>query len=301
MSLSVNLFDKSVKTRSTGCAFFGKPAESITTPYVNLSIQLNTTCNGKCKFCEYHDNQVRNFDYGKLSEVVAEIQRNVRLFKLNFTGGEPTLDMNHFERVITICDSGFNHKLGEFTVNTNGIHLLDLLPYMDTISYIALSRHHWDDSINNSIFGTDTVAQSNDIKRFFDKFGDKHFKLHARCNLMRGYIDSPDKIATYLEHSMDLGINWFGLVTLIDLNQWCKDNEVVADKLLEDSRFLRNQLWERYEAGKVECRCADYIYVKNAKLAIFYHRIFCNSALSDGQLVYDGHNLRLGFSGEIIY
>ena len=118
---------------------------------------------------------------------------------------------------------------------------------------------------------------------------------------MRGYIDSPDKIATYLEHSMDLGINWFGLVTLIDLNQWCKDNEVVADKLLEDSRFLRNQLWERYEAGKVECRCADYIYVKNAKLAIFYHRIFCNSALSDGQLVYDGHNLRLGFSGEIIY
>lgn len=301
MSVEVSLFDTKVSVRHTGCSFWGRQAEKIATPYVNLSIQLNSICNGNCPFCEYHADSNLEFNYEKLKEIISELESKVDLFKLNFTGGEPTLDMNHFERVLTICDSGFNHKLGEFTVNTNGIHLLDLLPHMDTISYIALSRHHWDDSINNSIFGTDTVAQSDDIKRFFDKFGDKHFKLHARCNLMRGYIDSPDKIATYLEHSMDLGINWFGLVTLIDLNQWCRDNEVVADKLLEDSRFLRNQLWERYEAGKVECRCADYIYVKNAKLAIFYHRIFCNSALSDGQLVYDGHNLRLGFSGEIIY
>lgn len=301
MSGEISLFDTKVSVRDTGCSFWGRQAEKIVTPYVNLSIQLNSICNGNCPFCEYHADSNLEFNYEKLKEIISELESKVDLFKLNFTGGEPTLDMHHFEKVLSICDSGFHGDLGEFTVNTNGIHLNDLVQYMDKISFIALSRHHWDDEINNSIFKTNSVAQSKDIVKFFEKFGDKHFKLHARCNLIRGYIDTPDKIAQYLDKSLDIGIIWFGLVTLINLNQWCRDNEVVADKLLDDPRFLKNQLWERYENGKIECQCADYLYVNNAKMAIFYHRIFCNSALSDGQLVYDGQHLRLGFGGKIIY
>lgn len=299
--MGITLFNSEVDTREYGCSFWGAEPKHIDTPYINLSIQLNTACNGKCKFCEYHTDCKNSFNFDKLREIASEIYNKTRLFKLNFTGGEPTLDIDRFDKALHICDTELHGNLGEFTVNTNGIHLDKLLPYMDKISYVALSRHHWDDKINNEIFGTNSVAQALDIEEFLTKCKTSTFKLHLRCNLIKGYVDTTDKIAKYLSEMTKIGVQWFGLVTLLDLNDWCLNHTVVADKLLDDPRFSMNQLWERYENNKLECRCGDYLYTQDGRLAIFYHRIFSNSSLNAGQLVFDGTYLRQGFGGKIIY
>ncbi len=64
------------------------------------------------------------------------------------------------------------------SVNTNGSRLKDL-EGIDVLDNIALSRHHYDDEINNQIFGINTA--DTDI---LDSFKDKH-KLHLSCNLIK--------------------------------------------------------------------------------------------------------------------
>lgn len=91
------------------------------------------------------------------------------------------------------------------------------------------------------------------------------------------------------------------------LNKFCTDNVVLDNQLFDNKRFFLTEDWKRYEPNKngvdeVVCRCNDHIYVtKTGRMVRFYNRIFNNCNLNDGQLVYDGQNLRLGFSGDIIY
>lgn len=306
----IELFGKRVEIRKADCLLYDEPPRDISRDRVNLFIQLNNSCNANCKYCEYHGRDIggigKNFNYSKLAEIMQEIHSHVSLGKLNFTGGEPTLDMGHFDKTMQVCVDNSHSDLGLFTINTNGIHLKELMQYMNYVDYIALSRHHYDDEKNFEIFGTDTVPTSRDILEFQIefKYNKKRnpYRLNGRCNLIKGYIDSIEEVKKYLEWCASVNMLWIGLVTLMPLNKYCKDNEVLADGLISDPEFLRNQVWKRWEQGSVECQCADYIYTsKNNKLVIFYNRIFCNKDLKAGQLVYDGQNLRLGFSGEIIY
>ena len=178
---------------------------------------------------------------------------------------------------------------------------MKLQKYIDKIDSIGLSRHHYNDEINYSIFGTRTVANSGIIREFQASSTNK-YKLHSRCNLIHGYIDDIDSVKKYLENSAELGIIWAGFVTLMPLNQFCKDNEVCSKGLFSDTDFYRNELWNRFENNKLECQCADYLYVtERGKIIKFYNRIFCNNELNAGQLVFDGEYLRQGFGGEIIY
>lgn len=312
----IELFNTQIEIRKTDCKLLDDPIRIIDPPCVNLYIQLNNSCNANCLFCEYHgEDNSNSFNYSKLAEIIKEIQLRVNIGKLNFTGGEPTLNMKHFDKVMHTCMDSTNSYNWEVTINTNGIHLQELLNYMQYIDYISLSRHHYDDERNFEIFQSRQLPTSADIQRFILEYSlnkgkmatrgknlHNPYQLNGRCNLIKGYIDSTSEIRKYLDWCGMVGMRWIGLVTLMPLNEYCRSHETCANSLISNIEdFKQTQIWRRFEDKKVECQCANYIYNTNGKMILFYHRIFCNNTLKAGQLVYDGQNLRLGFGGEVIY
>lgn len=323
---SIEIFGRQVEIREKDCSVWGNKANKFGDGHtVNLFIQLTNKCNASCKFCEYHTDNGKEFDFDKLILVLDELMAKATVGKINITGGEPTINNDNFNRLLEILrvykgrinssikpyDNNNGGILGTsihvrrqpyLTVNTNGCNIESLSGWSSLIDSYAISRHHYDDTINAEIFGTDNVASTDDIRNLVDTMpvGSKH-KVHLRCNLISGYIDSIEKIHNYLEYCSKLGIIWVGFVTLMPLNKYCIENVVMADKLISSDTFFLSEPWERIEQGKVECRCSDYLYpAPDGKIIRLYNRIFCNPGLSAGQLVFDGQNLRLGFSGEII-
>jgi len=302
----IELFGKNVPIRTIGCSLNGAPPAFMSPPRYNLFIQAESTCNADCEFCEYHHKERKPFDVGKLGTIIKEMHSRADIGKINFTGGEPTVDMAKFDEIVSCVKENIDWKRKpEVTLNTNGIHLMHLAKYEDFIDYIGLSRHHYNNKKNEEIFKSDLVANTDTIKKF-QSIVHRNKMVQLRCNLILGQIDSYDGLVSYLEHAVDIDINDCGFVTLMPINQFCNTHQVdfpslikMNEDLIEVARWTRfDEITEKEEL----CQCSNYIYSsKDGKFCRFYRRHFCNCNLNAGQLTYDGEYLRFGFGGEIIF
>lgn len=303
---TINIFNTDIPIRNYGCSNKGQEPKIINPARLNLFIQLTQNCNANCRFCEYHNPSTTKFNISKLEEILKEINSKIIIGKLNFTGGEPTLNQDLFCNVFDCVKNNINYnKKPEVTVNTNGYNLEILLRYQDIIDSIGLSYHHYNDNKNFEIFGTNSVANSKRIKEFQEQIIDKSI-VQMRCNLISGYIDSFEEIKKYLNNAISLGVKDCGFVTLMPLNNFCKEHQIDFANLINtnDSAFVKVNYWNRLDENleKSLCNCANYVYSnEEGQMCKFYSRLFCNANLHEGQLVYDGQNLRYGFGGKIIY
>lgn len=304
---SIELFNKNIPIRMYGCKNKEFEPRVIEPARLNLFILLTPKCNARCKFCEYYKNDSNyKFNIDKLGIILDEIIPKINICKLNFSGGEPTLNFNLFNNVMDCVKEKIDfQKKPEITVNTNGYNLLKLLEYEDILDFIALSFHHYDNIKNQEIFGTKNIANLETIKYFQSHVKNKSL-VQLRCNLIKGYIDSFNEITKYLDTAIDLGVNDCGFVTLMPLNTYCKNHQIDFINLIntDNDSIIKVNYYNRLdkELKTSLCNCANYIYSNNEGiLCKFYSRLFCNSNLSEGQLTYDGEYLRLGFGGEIIF
>lgn len=303
---TIEIFNTNIPIRKYGCSNKGLEPKVISHPRLNLFIQLTQNCNASCKFCEYHNTCKTNFNISKLEEILKEINSKIIIGKLNFTGGEPTLNEKLFCDVFECVKNNINYdKKPEVTVNTNGYNLDILLKYQDIIDSIGLSCHHYDDKKNFEIFGTNSVANSQKIKEFQQQIENKSI-VQMRCNLISGYVDSFKEVKKYLDNAISLGVRDCGFVTLMPLNDFCKEHQIDFANLIDsnDDSFIKVNYWNRLDDNleKSLCNCANYVYSnEEGQMCKFYSRLFCNANLNEGQLVYDGQNLRYGFGGKIIY
>lgn len=302
----LEIFGKQVPIRTIGCSLYGQEPIYFNPPRCNLFIQVENRCNANCDFCEYHSAERKPFDVEKLGKIIKELHSKANIGKINFTGGEPTLDMNKFDETVNCVKENIDwDRKPEVTLNTNGIHLMELVKYEDFLDFIGLSRHHYDDKRNEKIFRTDTVASAEKIKEFQNTVC-KNKMVQLRCNLISGQIDYYEGLIDYLEHAVEIDINDCGFVTLMPINDFCKSHQVdfpslirMNDDLIEVAKWTR---LDELDKTKELCQCSNYVYSsKNGKFCRFYRRHFCNCNLNAGQLVFDGTNLRFGFGGEIIY
>ena len=306
---SIILYGKEIKVRELDCKHFKQEQiNELTTNKVSLFIQTTKVCQANCPFCIYKETDNFNFDVKKLGKIINDISKrpDIEIRKLNFTGGEPCLNINLFEEQIgTVKENLFNRQNTEVTLNTNGINILNILKYEDFIDSIGLSRHHYLDEKNNEIFGCKNIPQTDELKEFYTKLNRKNI-FQLRCNLITGYIDSFDEIKNYMDDFLNEGMQDFGFVTLAPNNEFCKLHQVEFKKLIEiNENILKVNEWERFENNNFNtpyCKCANYVYSNDkGKIGKFYARLFCNNYNTDGVLVYDGKYLRHGFDGEIIY
>jgi molybdenum cofactor biosynthesis enzyme MoaA len=292
----MELFGKSIEIKKQLCSKNGIAPESIADPYVNVYVRIRNRCPAKCKFCEFTcDEEFFNVD--KFVASLKELASKVRVNKISFTGGEPTGDLDLLEyclkKVKAILPNTF------VVINTNGAGtLMELLKYEDYLNSIALSRHHYDDNRNKQIFGCN-VPTADTIRNFQESVKNKEL-LHLSCNLVKGEIETHSDIKHYLNHCANINALDVGFVTLMPVNDFCKNNQVIFDTAIkQDSQILRNKVWNNGE----DCRCANFLYIdyNTAKIVKFYARYYCNASSNSGQLVFDGKNLKQGFTGPIIY
>lgn len=262
----------------------------VTEPYVNIYVRLQNNCNAACKFCEFRGEH-QNFDLKKFLTIIDLINTKVKINKVSFTGGEPTLNIRLLKVVINIIRHV--RKDAFIVVNTNGVNLPKLVGL--DIDSIAMSRHHYDDAKNNEILGFNAPS-----KEMIAAFPNKNV-LHLSCNLVRGYIDSEEEVIKYLEFCNEVGVDDVGLVSLMGVNDYCKEHfkDFNDFDFSEYKNMLRNRTWNNKDC----CRCANYLYASNsnANIVKMYSRYYVKPHDVEGQLVFDGQYLKTGFNGEIIY
>lgn len=287
----MNIFGHEVPLKVNPCAYNGKVGKADDDQYVNLYIRLTNHCNAACDFCEFRDNKDKTkFDFYKFFYAIQELNKRVRINKISFTGGEPTIEWKMLNRCLHEVKT-INQKI--FTVvNSNGMHMNHVnFEYLD--SY-ALSRHGIGIA-NNAVFKCDVISDEK-LAKLEESIKNK---IHLSCNLSKMEIDSPDLMYQYINHYSKLGFHDFGFVTLMAVNQFCKENKVDFQKLkLEEMQNTRRVC--TFNDGKA-CCCANYVtFDDEGDLNRWYARHYCDSTRAESTLVYDLDHLKIGFNGDTI-
>lgn len=263
---------------------------------IALYVVLTRKCNVNCKFCEYH-NGISEIDVQKFEDTLSWLLSFCNITTVHFTGGEPTLELDKLKQLCKIIKK--QSKLIETSVNTNGTRIKEL-EHIKDLDNIALSRHAVDDEENIEIFRSNLVPTADDIRDFKDKH-----KIHLSCNLIKGYVDSEEKILQYLEFASTLGINDVGIVSLMSINDFCNKHFVDFSKLgiKETEQLVKTRCFKNIndETGEICCKCENYLYrASNKNLISMYHRYAIQNNQIADYLVYEDNILKQGFNGEVI-
>jgi pyruvate-formate lyase-activating enzyme len=299
MIKTVELFGKTIDLKTHTCSFFGEPAEEIEEPYVNLYIRTKF-CNAKCEFCTYAEDASK-YDESRFIEVLEEISSKIKIRKIAVSGGEPTLYWDNFKSITLLAKKYAPDA--ELSMNTDGLRWLQLFndPIYKLYDYIQLSRHHYDDTINNGIFKTNTPTS--DEIRITSELQTHPRQIQFRCNLIKGFVDDKEQVFKYLDWANSVGINDVGLVSLMPINKYSEDNFIHFHiKELLGENFKLTKQWERYGGG---CECFNYVYLPEdlrIPMKVYHKNTFMPSLVKE-TLVFDGQNLRMGFDtkDEIIF
>ena len=306
------LFGKEIKPLTRACNLAAVPdiRYYFNKPRANLYVMVNNVCQANCRFCTQHGDY-RKFDFDKFQKVIDELRRTTDenelcLSKINFTGGEPLLYFEKFEKLYNIIFEKFSFNElgnGNVVINTNGIGLKTLTErndIMKNIGFVSVSRHHYDDKLNEEIFQTNPFPTTEDIKNFSLK---NQGKLWLRCNCIKGYIDSTDEVIKYTDWAIDVGCKHCGFTSLMELNDYCKENYVYVDIPTIETLSLVTSSFRYDDNDKLCCNCNRSYYLNDkddwCDLVTWNRNLEADSP-KDGILVFDGEYLRYGFFGEVI-
>ena len=287
----MELFGKEISLRTHYCQLYDNEIEEVKEPYINLYVRFKG-CNANCKFCEFQ-NDAAFFDELKFAIVLKQIKEKVRINKIAFTGGEPTLDYKKFRKVVDIAEQISPDSF--FVLNSNGYHLNKVLTDDIRVDNISLSRHHYIDKYNNEILGFNSIS-SNEIKKWNEKIPDL---IHLSCNLIKGYVDTRARAYTYLDKASKIGANSVGFVSLMPINKYCLDSFIdFRDMKLESKRFNQTKILKY----KDMCVCHNYFYIPKYgdNLIFVYTKNTYKPFDITTSLVFDGRNLKQGYRNDII-
>lgn len=142
----------SIKLKERGC-ICTQITDIMNDPYVSISVYITNDCNGLCKFCCNVDNLRFVFNYPLFCEFIDEVYSKIRIRKITFTGGEPSLKA----QLLSECVDYVRGKCENITVCTNGTlineygHEVDQYTQrvMNWVTNISVSYHHWNHETNN--------------------------------------------------------------------------------------------------------------------------------------------------------
>jgi molybdenum cofactor biosynthesis enzyme MoaA len=281
-----------IKYKTSYCKLNNYKPSKVNKPYINLYVKLTNLCNARCCFCVYKGKDTTTFNYEKFKQIIDIIISQVRLNKISFTGGEPSIKIELLKHCIN-----YIKKVSPDTfviINTNGFNL-EKISTVKGLNSIALSRHHYKDEKHTKIMGSSLVATAERIKKINTSI------IHLSCNIIKGYIDSEEEIQKYLNHAATLGIYDVGFVSLMAVNSYSETHSLDFENIkLTSTNIVKNKIW----SYKDYCKCANYLFLpkEGQKVVKFYCRFRCGK-LNDttADLIFDGTNLRQGFNGTVLY
>ena len=289
-------FGKEIQIKRVGCNCMdelGQPVE----PSVNLFVKVTKSCNARCLFCSNAETSMPSepFNVPKLLEIIRGLKAaGINVNRVNITGGEPSVVSVLVEEILQkMDDSGFSDL--HLHLNTNGLlthsQMLMRHPRWNSIS---MSLHHYDLSKLSELYGCRIPDKA------FDFEGIDMQRLNASCNLIKGYIDSPEEASKMLDFALELGLPRIGFVALMKVNDFCQDHFVDLEDIHLDT--IPHVYFTKSMDRGSDCKCSNYLYNKNLKILEIYMRNYANPRYCESSLVYDGEYLRQGFhQNNIIY
>lgn len=181
----------------------------------HLYITYNIQCQCDCKCCrnKSFDNTVMKTNKKKLQEKIIEEASNFR--HIVFGGGEPLLKIDEIVELIhNINRQNFQREYSEddqiyCSLATNGERNIFLTGIDENcticakLNQIILSRYHYDDDKNNSIFNSKTpLISCLDLLRLCPSLKKK---IQFSCLCQKGGIDTIDEVKHYIEWAVELG------------------------------------------------------------------------------------------------
>lgn len=299
--MHITLWGENIPIAKEVCGHFGGPPAPVEHPYINLYVRVTDLCWANCPFCIAHGSSPRPFYLQGYKDVLAELYNQAYIKKVAITGGEPTSRLDVLSEVV-MATKDLDPRI-VVDLNTNGQRLRYMKQEVwDALGSVSLSRHHWDDFINARIFGTPrTYFDSQDIAGLSE---DNKGKLHLRCNLAKGYVDSQEAVLHYMESMARLGVHDFGFVGLMGLNQWATDH-LVKPQDIGLTLPLRGALPTKVQdKASGSCSCRNFVLdVLDNGLPVRYYTRWESrpDTCVASSVVYDVDRVTLGFGGKEIW
>lgn len=298
----IEIFGKVVKVKNYICSENGGPYK-LKPEHVKLQLSLSPVsyCPAKCPFCVAKGTKdFAEYDLDRLRYVLRSLKEKDLVRGVNITGGEPFMNVSLLNDSINSVYEILGEDL-EVSVNTNGMHLRDVskIDKLELMESIHISRHHYDDSINNSIFGID-LPSGEEIKKIVNDVGMEDLFVF-NCLLLKGYIDSSSKVKKFLEFTSDVDVWKAGFISCIDVNDYTRKHRVTFDEVFpkDDPGFLYTRNYCDFEY----CKCQDGAYATDkGKLVRFYGRTTTpdDCEYLRGFFLGSDNHVKCGYSDEII-
>jgi hypothetical protein len=160
---------------------------------------------------------------------------------VSITGGEPCGSPERLKQTIVTV---FNNGVKKVNVNTSGLDLLHdpaLAEFFKgRLPHLNISLHHWDRERNAKVFGNKKAIGIADIPTIRQmvgggRYGDKP-RVRLQFVLLKGQVDSLDRLERYLEHAGQVGIDDVavrGLYSLPDGQGYARVSPVPLAPLLD--------------------------------------------------------------------
>lgn len=297
-SKTTEIFGKCIDIKFNDCISKGEQ-QSFHERALTLYIHINKICNARCEFCNIYKQCTPRveFDFHKLSEVLIELISVNKLGRIAITGGETFLDIEVLDNLLSTIKKIVESPIVTINTNASMLHKIYQLKNIDVLTEIRISRHHYLDEKNDSIFSTKCATLS-DISQAVKTYGTI---IKLNCNLVKGYIDNPLEVSKYLDTVSSIGILEVGFVGLMPFNQYCRDHYVDYSSFNFSDNFL--QVRNLYDRNI--CQCDNFLYSspKTCKIMqVYFRQVLELKCPYCRQFTYSyDNNFIAGFGEQVIY
>jgi molybdenum cofactor biosynthesis enzyme MoaA len=167
----------------------------------NFTIVMPGGCNAKCEFCFWHQQKTDKEYLKKLKHTIDTLPS--QFYQVSISGGEPTISP-YFEDIMNMIDTDrFSHRI----LTTNGMHLMKHMDIIkEKIQHVNISRHHWDDEINEKIFiSKDTIPSSEHIEECVDELNSAGIDVTFSAVLTDEFITTKEDIIKFVQYAKRTG------------------------------------------------------------------------------------------------
>lgn len=297
-----DFFGKMYKTRNTFCSQDGinyeQMPDKIKLPF---TICPCSYCDASCRFCiAKNTGKKETIDLKKLKNTLISLKNADVVSKIYIKGGEPFYDVGILDDMLKIIFDIFGSSLYvSITTNGNNLKRIYDIKTLENINKIHISRHHYDDDINNMIFGRKMIS-SNDIRQIAGTVDDADLFVY-NCMLLKSFINSAEEAHRFMDFAIDTNIKKVAFMSCTPVNEYAKNQFVHFSQVLrnDDPDILFTGSYRDYDF----CRCVSGIYLSaKAESEAFYAR-YTNTGGCDylrGFVFGTDNVLRSDFSGSII-
>jgi len=172
----------------------------------NFSIVLPGGCNANCNFC-FNKEQPDIKPIG-IKDYLLNLKNwlqslNKQFYQLSLTGGEPMISP-YLEPLLGML-SGYRDKFTNILLTTNGTNILSKIDIISaSVDHINISRHHYDEKMNNIVFGNGYSLSDKELENIIDKFGEIGIDVSVNC-VINNSTDK-DFILKYIQWAKQIGI-----------------------------------------------------------------------------------------------